>query len=396
MRRRLWPRLDRIQNLIAEARRRVDDSIATPHRLLLVAVAELNPHRDVVLKVRHNVLLRTRAAAEEAAVQALLALPMEQPGADSQDRSAQQVWDALGRGSPIREDAVQAVSLRIPEQYPAAEPRRAIEIPIRPARRKRVTLIDEISYRMAATDSGIEDERGRRLFYQEEWVQRGVAVIRYRWRVALDTSTGEHILLKRYAPLQLHGSLDDLYKAPRPRPPLISGAGGRMPRSPRAMRSNPRCQMWRAPARQSVWRRVASGMRFAKLWRNRTICTRLPANPRLMATSLTTCARRFLRSGPIWPRDATAVLDLEQNVRRSISGAETAVQDLEPLAAWANRTPKAAWTLRLDRSDREIDSARAAEAEALALLPPDSSRSEDSFPADREERHYPHSPCSAP
>ena len=70
-------------------------------------------------------------------------------------------------------------------------------------------LINEPSYRMAMTDAGIEDGPGRHIFYQEEWVQRGVSVMRYRWRVAVDTASGQHILLKRYPPLELHGALED-------------------------------------------------------------------------------------------------------------------------------------------------------------------------------------------
>jgi hypothetical protein len=73
------------------------------------------------------------------------------------------------------------------------------------------TVIKEASYRMAATDSGVEDNPGRHIFYQEEWARRGVSVVRYRWRVAVETVTGQHVLLKRYPPLELRGSLDDLY-----------------------------------------------------------------------------------------------------------------------------------------------------------------------------------------
>src|SRR5580704_11295565 len=77
---------------------------------------------------------------------------------------------------------------------------------------KRITLINELGYRMELTDSGIEDPPGRRLFYQEDWVQRGTAVIRMRWRVGVDTRTGQHTLIKRYPPRELRGRLEDLYK----------------------------------------------------------------------------------------------------------------------------------------------------------------------------------------
>ena len=38
------------------------------------------------------------------------------------------------------------------------------------------------------------------------------------------------------------------------------------------------------------------------------------------------------------------------------------------------------WAQLLDRSDREINSVRSAETEALAYLPPDSSQAEEQFP----------------
>ena len=84
------------------------------------------------------------------------------------------------------------------------------------------------------------------------------------------------------------------------------------------------------------------------------------------------------------------VLESESSVRQVISQAEMAIRDLEPLAAWSNRTVKPAgaethsptdWAQLLDRSDREIDSVRNAETEALRALPPDSSQAEDQFPA---------------
>jgi hypothetical protein len=78
-----------------------------------------------------------------------------------------------------------------------------------------------------------------------------------------------------------------------------------------------------------------------------------------------------------------AILQLENKVWEAVSRAELAVQGLEPLAAWSNRTTKPALPDTLDRSDREIDSVRDTETEALKTLPPDISQGqdEDTFPA---------------
>lgn len=78
------------------------------------------------------------------------------------------------------------------------------------------------------------------------------------------------------------------------------------------------------------------------------------------------------------------ILRLEERVSEAISQAELANGDLEPLAAWSNRPVQPAAFEKvpvLDRSDPTIDAVRNAETEAWKILPPDSSRDEDSFPA---------------
>jgi hypothetical protein len=308
-------------------------------------------------------LLKARVAAEEAAKRAMLTLPIDmqnvdQPDATAPEDIAEKAWDLLGRALPVQK---QPVSTAPQQPVPA--------VPIRFERRKRVTLINEFSYRMAMTDSGIEDSHGRHIFYQEEWVQRGQSVIRFRWRVAVETATGEHILLKRYPPRELQGALDSLYghrdrdyvwyleppdDATEPTRDEIDAALADVARSREAVHAAAldfKTWVRNAMAKQDVDTGLPDGMR-QRLFAIRAHLARVPA-----------------------------ILDAESTVRRSISQAEIAVRDLEPLAAWANRIPGAEWAQLLDRSDREIDSTRNAETEAMRTLPPDSARAEDQFPA---------------
>jgi hypothetical protein len=370
--------LDRIERLVLETRKRVDASVTTPRRLLVIAVADLDPYQNAVLKARHGLLLRVRAAAEESARVALLALPIEDPEGSSPDERAQKAWEGLGRGSRAPTDADSAPRW-IPELNPGVSPQRASALPIRPERRKRVLLVNEPSYRMAMTDSGIEDGRGRHVFYQEEWVQRGASVVRYRWRVAVETATGEHILLKRYPRLELLGSLEDLYSR-RDRdyvwylePPDDS--------------TEPRRD--EVESAQAAVARSREGIHAAALKFNAGIRDALARQDKLHTAAneppvdggLPDGMRQTLFAIRAHLARVPAVFESEADVRLAIVKAEMAVRDLEPLAAWANRAPKAHWAQLLDRSDREIDSVRAAETEALISLPPDSLREEDSFPA---------------
>jgi hypothetical protein len=292
-----------------------------------------------VIKSRRDRLLKAREAAEEAAKRALMAFPLDQSKASSPEETAQRAWDRL-------------------------------QIPIRFERRKRVTLIGDASFRMAVTDSGIEDNRGRRIFYQEEWAQRGPSVI--RWRVAVETATGEHILLKRYSPLELHGDLEDLYNhrdrdylwyleppedSTEPTREELESALAAVARSREAIRA--------------AQRDFKSG-----------ICDALSQQDRLHSAidgGLPDGMRQRLFAIRAHLARVPAILQLENKVRGAISQAELAVESLEPLAAWSN--PAAGLPNTLERADGEIDSVRDAETEALRTLPPDISNDEDTFPA---------------
>src|ERR1700722_10172842 len=72
--------IERIEELIAEARGRAETSTAVLRRLLIVSVKDIDPRRDAEMQRLHDQLLKARSAAEEAARQAWLALPVDHPG----------------------------------------------------------------------------------------------------------------------------------------------------------------------------------------------------------------------------------------------------------------------------------------------------------------------------
>ena len=96
-----------------------------------------------------------------------------------------------------------------------------VALPLQFEQGKRITLVNEHFCRVMLTDSGMEDQQGRHLFYQEQWVWRpgnmdttGWAgfVVLMRWAVAVNTATGQHSLLRRYESLKYEGNLAELYK----------------------------------------------------------------------------------------------------------------------------------------------------------------------------------------
>lgn len=347
--------LEHIQQSVVDARKRVDAATAVLRRMLVVSAANLDRTKEAAEKLRRDQLWRSRAEAEDAAKQALMLLPLDQEQASAQDDTAQKVWDSL-----------------------ASAKTRQAAIPVRFARRQRVTVIDEASYRFAITDSGIEDGAGRHVFYQEEWVQRGPSVIRLRWRVGMDPGSGRHILLKRYSPVELRGELANLYEqrdryylwylepeddSAEPTRDEIESALAGLTHAREALRAAATGYL--------------NGVRDALSRQDRDSGS--PKQPRVdyglpdeLRVKLFAIRAHIAR--------VPEILGLEEAVRGAVSAAEAAIRDMEPLAALANRGALDR-AFVLDRSDLAVDSVRSAEAEALRFLPPDSTRSEDTFPA---------------
>jgi hypothetical protein len=334
------------------------------------------------MKPRHDQLLKARVAAEEAAKRAMLALPIEQPGAGAGEETAEKAWDQLGRLFPRQTVSVASVPEKEKEDLTSTSRTQTVPaVPIGFERRKRVTVVNEISYRMAMTDSGIEDDQGRHIFYQEEWVQRGQSVIRLRWRVAVETATGQQVLLKRYPPRELMGDLEELYghrdrdyawylepdgDSTEPTRDELNSALAEVTRNRETVRAA--AQTFRSGIAEAL----AQQDRLTASVKEPPVDSGLPEGMRQRLYAI----RAHMSRVP-------SILEAENTVRKAISQAESSVRDLEPLAAWSNRISNAPpdWAQLLDRSDWEIDSVRNAETEALRALPPDSPRAEEQFPA---------------
>jgi hypothetical protein len=374
---------DQIENLIGEARKRAEAGDAMMRRLGVVSVRNLNPRSSAEWKLRHDQLVKARTAADEAAKRALLALPVDLSEIDSSEKTA--VFDLLVIGSPAprNQQAASQDAARKKPEFTAAL------VLAHGKRYKRITLINEIGYRMALTDPGIEDRPGRRLFYQEEWVQRRTSVIRMRWRVGVDTRTGQHVLIKRYSPRELRGSLDDLYKRWDGdylwylEPPDESTE----------------------PSRQEVESTLAEVTRSRE-----QIRVALQHYKKMIHDTLARADEAHAAQGEAFPDGglpdelrerlfairghlarAADILELENQVGRYMEQAQQRIRELELLVAWSNRvTPELGsatglseleWQKLQDRSDREIDLTQTGSAEARASLPPDLSQPEAKFPA---------------
>jgi len=371
--------MDRIQHLITEAHQRVSDSAAVLRRLLVVSVKDFDPHRDAEMKALHDHLLKARTAAEEAAKQAWLALPIDFPEADSSEESSQKAWDILSRGWWNGGRTAQSA----PASPGATEPKSgepAAAIPIRIERRRRVTLVSELSYRMALTDSGASDADGRRLFYQEEWIQRGTSVVRMRWRVAVDTATGEHILVRRYPALELRGALDEIYRS------LDRYSVWYLEPPDETDRSSPEnvevALSDLGDTRAAIRAALDEFQNTTRASLARHDRERLAARMPLLDAGLADAIRESLYAIRAHLAGVRADLDVETKVWHAITEGERAVAELESVASWANRITEApAWEGLLDRSEKEIDLFRTTAIEAAAALPPDSSQAEARFPA---------------
>jgi hypothetical protein len=95
--------MDRLQELILDAKIRMDATREVIRRLLVVSVRELNSQKEAEWKARHDQLLRARAALEEAAKQAYASLPVDLPdGGPGLDK--ERAWDLLIMGQTLPQD----------------------------------------------------------------------------------------------------------------------------------------------------------------------------------------------------------------------------------------------------------------------------------------------------
>lgn len=364
--------IDRIQQLIAESHRRVEASSAVLRRLLVVSISEINRDADAQVKLRHQRLLKARGDAQEAAKTAFLALPINLPESDSPEESRQKAWDLHVANRPVSPKPVSAAHEETFE-------------PFQIERLRRFTLVREASLRIALTDSGMEDAQGRHVFYQEEWIQRGPAVVWKRWRVGVEAATGRHVLIKRYPPLEFAGAIDRYYDSGNHRLWSLEPADD----STEPSRGEVETAIGEVQRSRDEIRAAIQDFRGAiheALLRDDRM--REEAGEVLLDGGLSPRVRETLFAIRGHLADVESVLKLEQRVRTAIARGDERVRTLEPLVAWANRedwavsTNPAAdvWEQLFDQSDREIDLLRSTETQALAALPPDSAAGEDKFP----------------
>lgn len=371
--------LDHIQELIGEARKRASDSTAILRTLLVVSSRDISPQRDAEVKARHDQLIKARGAAEQAADEAYASLPVE--ATDSLERNGGPAWNLTVSDSP-----------RSP---PRTKPNPALPttgskptLPVRIEHRKRITLVNESYCRVALTDSGTEDEKARHLFYEEEWLQRGDVVIRKRWRVAVDTTTGQHILVKRYPAIELAGFLVNVYE-PIERDHLWYSEPPDGAKEP----SREELEHALADVRESRGALEDAAAAFNAVIRNllaRQDQLRAAENQYPLDAELPEALRASLFAIRADLGRVSAVVESEKRVWEAVEMARHSVGTLESVAAWANRTPgepgsngltTVEWDKALQLSDREIDLLYATERDAVRMLPPDMSRPEAEFPA---------------
>jgi hypothetical protein len=385
--------MDRLQNLILEARGRLEGSDPAAQRLLLVSAKDLSRQEGEQWKFKHERLLKARTAAESATRKAILALPIALPEADSSEGSKDRALE-LAVGSPAdvanRDRGLSQAGSQEKKVKQDQLRSAAVTFPIQWERQRHITLVREQGYRIALTDPGIEDQNGRHIFYQEEWVQRGLfAVEMTRWRVAVDTATGQHTLVKRYRPRKQPGDIDDASDlwdrayiwrleppdSPEPSPVEVESALSEVARHRELLRA------------------------AVEEYRN-TVRTAMARNDRLQAAgnqvvpdaALAPQLREKLFAIRGHLGRTSAILEAEEKVDSALHDLSDSVQALEPLAAWANRSTldeekpstklaPSEWQTLQERSDDEIDLATDAKAEARTALPPDLSAADAKFPA---------------
>jgi hypothetical protein len=356
----------RIEDLIAQAGEVLDSSDALLSRLLVVSVRDLDSRKQREWEAKHDQLLKARAATEDTTKKALLALPIDLPEVMSARPKKDQAWNLgvmgnsmpPGWGAEVRHDTSRETPL------PSAR-----NLPLRWEPFKRITLIHDVDYRMALTDSGTEDRQGRHIFYQEEWLQRGALVLRMRWRVGVDLKTGQHVLIKRYRTRQFRGEMDDLYNASRDQLWYLEPSG----ESEEPSRQETESALEQvAHSREQIRAAVSNfknTIRTARIQSENTLDAGLPDELREILFAI-----RGHMAG------AAAVLEAEERVWDALRECTASIRKLEPLGAWANQaTPDqdafaalsaAEWQRLQERLEDEIDLTRTATEAARAALPP--------------------------
>ena len=374
--------LKEIQNLILTARRRIDDSDAANKWLLVVSAPELSGGGGDAKqkKIRHAQLLKAREAVEAAAGKALLGLPIALPDGDSSKESA---FEGIFSGrvalpqrksgdasTPPPDHSIEAASALLPLHWDPGQ---------------LTPLISGQGYRMALANLGMKDAKGRYVFYQEEWIQRGRVVLRMGQITGVDAVSRQHVLIKRYPAREMPGRLEEVYtpgslNETRFAKPPDSGPAWEEAEAvlTKLTRLNAELPAARQRYRNALETGLARSDRRLQERKDDGLDTGLPADARVQLYAI----RGHLLH-------ATAILEAEKNLREDMRAAEKSVDELKRVAAWANRsaleepspvTPAADWDRLQSRADDAIYTSRKVIESTLAALPPDLSDRNAKFP----------------
>jgi hypothetical protein len=379
---------DRLQELIAAARQRIEDGDVLARRTLLVPAQDLSAAGNAAWRAKIDQLRKARLAAQEAVKRSLLMLPLDLTGVDSADSRKDSAWEMLEYGvKPPRDPREDPDSPNA--QGKAEKPGKTVDLlPIHLARNRRITLVNESGYRIALTDPAIEDRSGRRIFYEEEWEQRGPVVVRMRWRVGVDPKSGQHLLIKGYRLIERHGTLDDLYRRWDPDYLWYLQPAEDSPEHSRGDIEDALARA--AAARRAIRDAIDRYMLAIHQAMERNDQSRAEAKQAAVDGALALRLREKLFAIRGHLAGVESLLALEKDVHQAIDHSWEAVGVLESLGAWGNvasddNSPGgmtvAEWDNVQERSAAEIDSIHAARLEARAALPPDVLEHEATFAA---------------
>ncbi len=329
---------ERLQALIELAHDRIEAGTVQVRSFFLVSATDLNLRSVSALKTQHHDLLKARLAAAEAAQKASLVLPVVLHAAGSQ-------------GAPV-------------------------------------TLVCEWSRRIALADSGLDDGQGRRLFYQEEWVKREGFIVVRRWAVAVNTSTGDHTLLRRYDLREYRGELDEVYDSFGHEPvlPVDTDRNTGPPSSAELLAAVTQVTL----AREQLRNVLADFRRLITVDLARSDAGLAAQNKLALDDDLPNQLRESLFAIRGRLAGTETLLEAGQRVRAAAERAIAKAQILEARVAWLDGAaleedspPRDSHTMQeaRQRSDMEIGLTRALRLEALASLPPDLSGTEEQIPA---------------
>lgn len=387
---------DRLQFLILEARARIERANRVMRQFMMISAGNLNSATEADARVRRLELLKARDAAVDAAKKALVTLPVEMPSADSPEELRETAWDLIGP-SAISPDAPASTQPASPQQAPsqAKALENTIALPLAFEQGKKMILLRGPFRRITLTDSGLEDQRGRRLFYQERWEQgMGVTSVN-RWAVAVDTATGQHTLLRHYETHQFREELESVYQSQGRDYPFQAKLPGQVKLPEMSIsRSLPEVSAATdeaANAREALNDAVASYKKEIREALAQNDASLAAQDQPALDDELPDGVRENLFAIRAHLAGTASILAAENAVRRGVERVTGRLATLDAMVAWVNgnaleqespgRGDTRALLEALNRSDSELYLTRSLEREALAALPPDGAGPEARFPS---------------